>query len=288
MQPGLADATTVAPDRSMAATLRARMSPARSGCRRGVRAARAAAQAFVVELDEFARRTGRAQCARAACARCTWRRWHGSCTATARPSAAASTSGGQAVDAGREPLVHVVHARAERDRLVRAEQMPVVLHRRATSGRVDDDRRVARHRRHHRRRHPYRGVRRGRRARRARRSSPRRVHSTAARHRHAGRLDHPLRRRVHVALPRVHHAAGEQPDVGATRPQLSAAAPALLGQPQPPRPAARQQPRPLRDAERRSSRPARAGGARARGSRRAATTVGTSVARARARRACLP
>ena len=55
---------------------------------------------------------------------------------------------GEPIDAGGEPLVDVEHAGRERRRLGRAEEVAVVLHRRAAPGRVDDDRRLAGHRAH--------------------------------------------------------------------------------------------------------------------------------------------
>ena len=128
---------------AIAATLRSRMAAASSGCSDGVGTAGAAAQAVVVELDESA--YGRARSAPAAWARWTWRRWHGSWTATA---AGAASPRGQPVDALGQPLVDVAHPGANAG-LRRAEQVarsPSAGRRSRPSRR---GRRVARQRRHH-------------------------------------------------------------------------------------------------------------------------------------------
>ena len=122
--------------------------------------------------------------------------------------------GREAIEAGREPLVDVDDARAERPRLRGAEQRAVVLEGRAAAGRVHDDRRVARHRR-------------DRPARERRRAVVQPgvdVQRAAARRTRTGdgvrrtrQLDQARRVDVGLALPCVHHAAGEQPDVVAGR-----------------------------------------------------------------------
>src|SRR4051794_726281 len=85
--PGLADATTGAPERRMEASLRSRMSPARSGC--STEYAPPAPQHSPSSSSSTSALTNGASATRTdAWARCTWRRWHGSWTATARPPAA--------------------------------------------------------------------------------------------------------------------------------------------------------------------------------------------------------
>ena len=137
---------------------------------------------------------------------CTCRRWHGSCTTTV---SSRSRSGERSLLG--DPLGEVAHARRERVRRRRAEQPPVVLHRRAAPGAVDDDRRVAGHRPHD---PPGQGT--------GLADAPgvgvQRAAAVAAR---TGQPDpgpggaHDRRRRpVHVALPRVHDAPGEQVGVG--------------------------------------------------------------------------
>ena len=115
---------------------------------RGVRAAGTATQAFVVELDESRQRRARAQCARA-----RGRAARGAGGTGPAPRRVPPAAGG-AAQAGdrRAPASHsctsstrALNAR----RGVGAEQVAVVLHRRTAPGRVDEDRRVAGHRRHH-------------------------------------------------------------------------------------------------------------------------------------------
>ena len=139
----------------------------------------------------------------APCAFCTWRRWHGSCTTTSRP-VSRSASGGCAASHSEKSRTRAENARG----LGRAEQAAVVLHRRAAAGAVDDDRRVARHRRDR----P--GGRAAAPARRTSRVDVQRAAAVAAAAREpglrAGRAHDVERGAVHVALPRVHHAPGEQ------------------------------------------------------------------------------
>ena len=219
-QPGLADTTTGAPRVSQ---------PRRGGwpapCalgshRRGPVAAR--------RTHRRHRSTGRRRRCRAGgtrgsstvrtkpCACCTWRRWHGSCTTS---TASVSRSGERRLRG--EPFREVLHTGRERDGLGGAEQAAVVLHRRAATRAVDDDGSVAGHRADH-----------------AARESPRlgdppgvRVERATAVG--AGSGEHGARTggahdgergAVHVALPRVHHAPGEQHGVAVARRRAAARA----------------------------------------------------------------
>ena len=107
----------------------------------------------------------------APCAFCTCRRWHGSCTTTVASGVAH----------GQRTVCEATHSEKSRTRgregvrLGCAEQTAVVLHRRAASGAVDDDGRVAGHRRDHAPGEPAGVAARDRRGCAARRSSRRRV-----------------------------------------------------------------------------------------------------------------
>ncbi len=149
---------------------------------------------------------GASTVATAPCAFCTCRRWHGSWTTTGVPVGRRSAAvAARAIRRSRHP-------RAERPRLGRAEQRAVFLHRRAAPGAVDDDRRVAGHRRDH-----LRGAS-------ARASASRPACRCSAPQHAPPRPDaRPVRRSrcmtraadaVRVAQPRVHDASGEQPRVG--------------------------------------------------------------------------
>ena len=210
-----------APERSMAASLRWRMSPASSGCSGGVGAARAAAQPLVVELDER-RRSGRARSAPAG-----GPAGHGGggrgpaprpAPATRRP---ARRAGGRAGSASHSctSWTRALNALG----LGGAEQVAVVLELGAAAGRVDQHRGVARA---------------GRPSTRAgQRGGPRRPRPAwacsapqqAAPRRRQGATPAPAASSTRCAatvdgpLPGVHHAAGEQPHVGARRPSRRAA-----------------------------------------------------------------
>ena len=114
------------------------------------------------------------------------------------------------VEPRHQPLVHVEHPCRERRRLGGPEQMVVGLERRATSRRVHDDRRVARHRGHHPPGQPARSI-----------VEPgvhvERAAAVAAAARNRIRLTdrghHVGCGTVGLALPRVHHASGEEPHV---------------------------------------------------------------------------
>ena len=113
---------------------------------------------------------------------------------------------GQPVEVDRHPLVDVEHPGGESRRGLGAEQVAVVLQRRAAPGRVDDDRHV----RLEALDHPL-GERAG-----VVGEPGVRVQRAAARCERAGRdhvepggLQHPLTGQVHVTLPRIHHAPGE-------------------------------------------------------------------------------
>ena len=160
------------------------------------------------------RRRRRAPCAPARWARCTWRRWHGSCTITG-PSRRVG-AGSRSTCVG-QPLVDVAHPGAERDAPRRC---------RAGGRSPSSPRRSRRSRRRSARRRastpspvgPARGrvgVQAG--------VGVQRAAAVAAAHRAARYVD-ARRRRARVAVPRwvsrmpgVHHAAGEQPDVVAGR-----------------------------------------------------------------------
>ena len=108
-------------------------------------------------------------------------------------------------------LGEVAHTRREPFGLRCAEKVAVVLHRGAASRAVDDDRRVAGHRRDHPPGEPPGVVD-------AARVHVQRTAAVAAgsgpRARQPARREHGGRRAMRVAHPRVHHAAGEQPGVG--------------------------------------------------------------------------
>ena len=106
----------------------------------------------------------------APCAFCTCRRWHGSCTTTRRRTCGRSAQSPVA----ETPFGEVAHPGAEAARVRGAEELAVLLHRRAAPRAVDDDGRVAGHRRDHARRQAAGPRRRAPRARAARRSSRRR------------------------------------------------------------------------------------------------------------------
>ena len=149
-------------------------------------------------------------------ARWTWRRWHGSCTATGRAIAVVGRRR-QPLGALGQPLVDVAHPAPKASRLGGAEQVAVVLEHRPAAGGVDQDRRVTGERRHG-ALAPAPGRRTA--ARRGARSAPQQAASPPGqRDPGAGRLDHPLDVGVDVAHPGVHHAAGEQPHVAARRAQ---------------------------------------------------------------------
>ena len=114
----------------------------------------------------------------------------------------------------RQPLVDIEHTRRERLGLGRAEEMPVVLESRTTARRVDEHRSITRHRGHDLSRQGASAI------------DQAGVHvegaaAVAAPLRqsdaHAYSLQDVDHRLVHGPLPSVHHAAGEQPDVGAGR-----------------------------------------------------------------------
>jgi hypothetical protein len=103
----------------------------------GVSAAGTAAQTVVVELDEV-------EVSGQDPPHGTLRALH--VTQVARilhdHRSAGATSRGELVDPFGEPLVHITHACGERRRLRSSEQVPVLLHRRTATGRVDQDRLV--------------------------------------------------------------------------------------------------------------------------------------------------
>ena len=174
-------------------------------------------------------------------ARCTWRRWHGSWTMTG-PSGA--------VAGGRRSSRPASHSWTSTTRAAnacggrRAQEVAVVLQRRPAPRRVDDDRRIARHRRHRALGEPPGRRRRARRGCAARRSTRR-----ARPERGAGRLDDGARGPMGVAHPGVHHAPGVEPDgVAAAWCRRRDARPPpqwQAGQPSP----LRDQPQALRDRE---------------------------------------
>ena len=180
-----------------------------------VRTARPAAQAVVVQLDDLDvagqrhphREVGPLDVAEVA------RVLDGD-----RPQRAAG--GRELVPVLGQPLVDVEDPRAEPRRSIGAHQMPVVLQRRATAGRIDQDRRLAGHRRHHPLGQPgCLGLEAGVDVQRPA------TRPTGARQGDAGarRLDQPLGRRVDRPQPGIHDAPGEEPDVGARRGERLAA-----------------------------------------------------------------
>ena len=210
MQPGFALATTAAPERSMAATLRARMAAAIVGMEGAVRPSGPAAQPVVVQLDQVGvagehgahGQVGPLGVAEVAGVLHRHRR---------RDAAPGRWQLGQVRG---QPLVDVEHPAAEPGAGIGAEQVAVVLEGGAAAGRVDQDRRVARHRRHDPGGQPA-GV-----GHQAGVHVQRTAAGTAApgqRHAGASRLDQPLGRLVDGPLPRVHDTAGEQPHVRSGR-----------------------------------------------------------------------
>ena len=125
--------------------------------------------------------------------------------------AAAAAVDDEPVESRHQPLVDVDHTCRERRRLGGAQKVVVGLERGAASRRVHDDRRIARHRLHHPPGQPAGGiVEPGMHVERAAAvASPPRN-----RIRHPDRCHHLGRGAVGLALPRVHHASGEQPRVG--------------------------------------------------------------------------
>ena len=140
-QPGLALATTVAPERraarSIAATLRSRIVAGQLGLQRRVGAAGAAAQPLVVELDDVGdvaehgahRLVGPLHVAEVA-----------RILDDHRPSGGAGPAGADRGAVASHSWTSSTRAEKAR-RLGRAEEVAVVLHRRAAAGRVDEDRR---------------------------------------------------------------------------------------------------------------------------------------------------
>ena len=231
--PGLALATTVAPDRaaarSIAATLRVAHVAGERRLQRRVGAAGTAAQALVVELDDVGdlaehgphRFVGPLHVAQVA-------RVLDDHRSERRRRAAAGGRGGRPATRGRRP------PGPRRPAAVGCpEEVAVVLERGAAPGRVDDDRRVAGHRLD-------RAL--GQAA--GSRPSPAWL-CRAPQHavgrdpeRGAGRLDDGRRRPVRVAHPGVHHAAGVEPHgVGAGRRRRLDPAPATQRAGGPDRPA---------------------------------------------------
>ena len=132
-QPGLALATTRAPVRTVARSIGVELALP-DGARqlrlqRAVRAAGAAAQAVVVELHHVGH-VGQHRADRTPIVRCTWRRWHGSWTMTGRQPTGHRR---QPVQPSGQPLVDVEDPGAERPGRLGAEQVPVVLQRRAAA-----------------------------------------------------------------------------------------------------------------------------------------------------------
>ena len=211
--PGLALATTVAPERSRARAIGRHLAIAdrrrQLRLQRRVRAAGAAAQPLVVELDDVD------VAARARSARLVGLLHVAQVARVLHDHRAHGRAAGGGQSSRRRSASHSCTSRtraANAPRRGGAEQVAVVLHRRAASGRVDEHRRVTGHRRDRPRRQPLRlglepGVHVQRAAaRRARGRGPRTTRPTAS-------ISAAVLRCVD-AHPRVHHAAGEQPDIG--------------------------------------------------------------------------
>ena len=127
----------------------------------------------------------------------------------------------QAVASGGEPFVDVEDTSTEAGRLLRAEQLAVLLQRRAAPRRVDEHGRVTRKRPHdasgeRARSVPEPGVV-------VQGAAARRVAWVGQRHAYTRRAQDADHRGVNGPLPRVHDAAGEQPDVVTRRLQRRAA-----------------------------------------------------------------
>ena len=144
-------------------------------------------------------------------ARCTWRRWQGSCTATRGRGARAGAGRGRRSSRSASHSCTSRTRRLNALRLGRAtDEVAVVLQLGPAAGRVDQHRRVAGQRRHD---PPGEapGVvgQAGVAVQRPAAVGPRAGQGDLG----PGRFQHLLHRAVDVALPGVHHAAGEQPHV---------------------------------------------------------------------------
>ena len=170
-QPGLALATR-APlrpvARAMASSLRSRMAPPAPGGPRSTR--RRPRSTGPRRRARPRRRTCPSTVRTARWVRWTWRRWHGSCTMT---GARRRRHRRQSVDPLGQPLVDVEDAGAEAPGRRPSRAGGRSPSGRAAAGRVDQDRRVAGHRRHHPRGQRAAPAGRGRRGRAARHSSRR-------------------------------------------------------------------------------------------------------------------
>ena len=279
-----ADATTVAPvrraARSIAASLRSRIVGRQLRLQRRVGAAGAAAQPVVVELDDV----GDAGEHASAPAGGPAARGAGGTGPARSPGRARRAGAGSRSTRSASHSWTSTHPRRERRRLGGAEQVAVVLHRRAAAGRVDEDRRVARHRRASLARRAGAPRRRARRGRAARRSTPpprraRRTSRPAAVDQRAPSTRCVSRIQASITQPVNSHTSspGRAPRAGPRRsgrraqPEPAAARAAAAGR----RRAA-------------STRRAAAGGGRARRTPAAATAASMRCVVGRARRGCPP